>query len=80
MKSGLARVALGVGLAALTALSACNNREGDADDRDTARHAADTSITERTVQDTTIVTHDTVVRSDTIVKKGGVTDTNQRKP
>ena len=80
MRSGLARVAFGVGLAAVAAMGACKNRQGDADDRDTARHAADTSITERTVQDTTIVTHDTVVRSDTIVKKGGVTDTNRRKP
>jgi hypothetical protein len=80
MRSGLTRVAFGVGLAAVAALGACKNREGDADDRDTDRHAADTSVTERTVQDTTIVTHDTVVRSDTVVKKGGVVDSNQRKP
>lgn len=39
---------------------------------DTARHGADTNVTTRQVKDTTIVTHDTTVRSDTIVKRGGV--------
>ena len=79
MRTGSTRVALAVGVAASLAMGGCKNRN-DADDRDTARHAADTSITERTVQDTTIVTHDTIVRSDTVVKKGGVTDSNRRKP
>jgi hypothetical protein len=32
------------------------------------------------VQDTTIVTHDTIVRSDTVVKRGGTTDTATRRP
>jgi hypothetical protein len=38
---------------------------------DTLRHAADTTVTERSVKDTTIVTHDTVIHSDTVRKMGG---------
>jgi hypothetical protein len=58
-------------LVLVAAAAACNN--GDRDAADTARFSADTSITERTVQDTTIVTHDTVIRSDTIIRPGGTT-------
>jgi hypothetical protein len=55
---------------ALVALAACNTRGGT----DSARvgETADTSITPRTTQDTTIVTSDTTVRSDTTVKEGDV--------
>ena len=57
------------GLALLVSLTACENRT----DRDTGRvDAADTSVTTRTTQDTTIVTADTSVDVDTTVKEGEV--------
>jgi hypothetical protein len=57
------------GLALLVGLVACENREG----RDTGRvDAADTSVTTRTTQDTTIVTSDTTVETDTMVREGDV--------
>jgi hypothetical protein len=59
------------GLALLVSLTACENRT----DRDTGRvDAADTSVTTRTTQDTTIVTADTNVDVDvdTTVKEGEV--------
>jgi hypothetical protein len=57
------------GLALLVSLTACENRT----DRDTGRvDAADTSVTTRTTQDTTIVTADTSVDVDTTVKEGDV--------
>jgi hypothetical protein len=50
-------------------LTACENRNA----RDTGRvDAADTSVTTRTTQDTTIVTADTSVDVDTTVKEGDV--------
>jgi hypothetical protein len=57
----------------LATAAGCKNRSA-ANENDTARHAADTTVTERKVQDTTIVTHDTVVRSDTVKKKSGTVD------
>jgi hypothetical protein len=66
MKTVLTALALAAGLAA------CNTRGGE----DTARvgEGADTSVTPRTTQDTTIVSSDTTVRveSDTTVKEGDV--------
>jgi hypothetical protein len=57
---------------ALVALAACNTRGGE----DTARvgEGADTSVTTRQTQDTTIVESDTTVRvdTDTTVKEGDV--------
>jgi hypothetical protein len=59
-------------LALVAGLAACNTRGGE----DTARvgEGADTSITPRTTQDTTIVSSDTTVQveSDTTVKEGEV--------
>ena len=69
-----------VALALTVVAAGCKGRDGEGDADDTARHAADTVITVREVQDTTIVTHDTIVRSDTIVKRGGATDTTTRRP
>ena len=57
------------GLALLVSLTACENRNA----RDTGRvESADTSVTTRTTQDTTIVTADTSVDVDTTVKEGDV--------
>jgi hypothetical protein len=57
------------GLALVVGLVACENRNA----RDTGRvDAADTSLTTRTTQDTTIVTADTLVDMDTTVKEGDV--------
>jgi hypothetical protein len=57
------------GLALVAGLVACENRNA----RDTGRvDAADTSLTTRTTQDTTIVTADTSVDMDTTVKEGDV--------
>ena len=69
-----------VALALAVVAAGCKGRDADGDANDTARHAADTTITEREVKDTTIVTHDTIVRSDTVVKRGGTTDTTKRRP
>jgi hypothetical protein len=61
-------------LALACSLVACKDRDKDRDDAtDTARMGADTTVTERKVQDTTIVTHDTTVRVDTTVKRGRAT-------
>ena len=59
----------GLALLGAVSLTACENRA----DRDTGRvDAADTSVTTRTTQDTTIVTADTSVDVDTTVKEGDV--------
>jgi hypothetical protein len=59
----------GLALLGAMSLTACENRAG----RDTGRvDAADTSVTTRTTQDTTIVTADTSVDVDTTVKEGEV--------
>jgi hypothetical protein len=52
-------------LVCVTVLGACKSR--DMSD-EAARHPADTTLRARTVHDTLIVTHDTLVRADTIVK------------
>jgi hypothetical protein len=56
-------------LAFVAALAACSDRG-----RETGRvgESADTSVQNRTTQDTTIVTSDTTVHSDTTVKEGDV--------
>jgi hypothetical protein len=54
------------GLALLIGLAACNTRG----DRETGRVAADTTLTTRQTQDTTIVTSDTTVKVDTVKKEG----------
>lgn len=56
-------------LALVAGIAACNKGG-----QDTARvgESADTNITPRTTQDTTIVTSDTTVRADTSVKEGEV--------
>ena len=69
----------------VTALIGCEAREREAGDRgdlggeqaasDTTMRSADTAITEREVEDTTIVRTDTTVRVDT-VKKTGPGDTS----
>jgi hypothetical protein len=60
------------GMALLVGLVACENRAGR-DTGDTGRvDAADTSVTTRTTQDTTIVTSDTTVETDTTVREGDV--------
>ena len=64
-------------LALVAGLAACSDRGG----QDSARvgESADTTVTPRTTQDTTIVTSDTTVRSDTTVKEGDVKrDTTRR--
>jgi hypothetical protein len=57
-------------LALVAGIAACNTKGGT----DSARvgESADTTVTPRTTQDTTIVTSDTTVRSDTTVKEGDV--------
>jgi hypothetical protein len=57
-------------LALVAGIAACNKGGGT----DSARvgESADTTVTPRTTQDTTIVTSDTTVRSDTTVKEGDV--------
>jgi hypothetical protein len=53
------------GLALLIGLAACNRG-----DRETGRVAADTTLTTRQTQDTTIVSSDTTVNVDTVKKEG----------
>jgi hypothetical protein len=54
------------GLALLIGLAACNTRG----DRETGRVGADTTLTTRQSQDTTIVTSDTTVNVDKTKKEG----------
>jgi hypothetical protein len=56
-------------LALVAGIAACN--KGGTDSARVGENA-DTSITTRQTQDTTIVTSDTTVRSDTTVKEGDV--------
>ena len=62
MKTVLGALVLAIGLAA------CESRT----DRETGRvgESADTSVTTRTAQDTTIISSDTTIRSDTTVREG----------
>jgi hypothetical protein len=57
-------------LALVAGLAACGERGGQ--DTGRAGESADTAITPRQTQDTTIVTSDTTVRTDTAVKEGEV--------
>jgi len=59
-----------VGMAA-AGLLACESRSGDTAQAAGEGVAADTIVTERSVQDTQVVTHDTTVRVDTTVRQGG---------
>jgi hypothetical protein len=59
-------------MAVAATTAACKGERTDADK--TPGVGADTMVTERTVQDTTVVTHDTTVRVDTMVKRGGTVD------
>jgi hypothetical protein len=63
------RILTVAGVVALAA--ACGGGERRADGDTTPGMGADTTVTERTVQDTTIVRSDTTVRVDTMVKRGG---------
>jgi hypothetical protein len=56
-------------LALVAGIAACN--KGGTDSARVGENA-DTTVTPRTTQDTTIVTSDTTVRSDTTVKEGQV--------
>ncbi len=58
------------GCALLTLAMGCNRPETDRDTAAGDRHSADTVVTKRQMQDTAIVTHDTVVQTDTIRKHG----------
>ncbi|MGH7509547.1 MAG: hypothetical protein ACREMZ_08760 [Gemmatimonadales bacterium] len=64
MKTALAALTLLLGIAA------CDTRGG----QDTGRvgETADTMITPRQTQDTTIVTNDTMVETDTVTREGDV--------
>jgi len=60
------------GLVLVVGVGACEDRDRDRDASDTGtRSAADTVVTEREVQDTTIIRHDTTVSTDTVRKAGG---------
>ena len=63
-------------LALVAGIAACNKGGGT----DSARvgESADTMVTPRTTQDTTIVTSDTTVRADTTVKEGDVKRSTDR--
>jgi hypothetical protein len=63
MKTVLTALALVAGLAACTDRGTDSARVGE---------TADTMVTPRTTQDTTIVTSDTTVETDTTVKEGDV--------
>ena len=57
-------------LSILAAVWACDDRDDDdRADREPGR-SADTAVVERTMQDTVIVTRDTMVRVDTTVRRG----------
>jgi uncharacterized protein YaiI (UPF0178 family) len=59
-------------LALVAGLAACNDRGQDTARVGEGADVADTSVTTRTTQDTTIVTRDTQVDVDTTVKEGEV--------
>lgn len=53
----------------LVLVGACAKREGRTYDTG-SKQSADTMVTERKMQDTAIVTHDTAISSDTLHKRG----------
>jgi hypothetical protein len=57
------------GCALALALGACKDRTDDTGAA--SRTAADTIVTQRDVQDTSIIRHDTTVSTDTVRKRGG---------
>jgi len=68
---------------AATAAMACNERGADDDDvqGDTTMTSADTTVTQRTVEDTLIVRRDTAITTDTVRRAGGVVDSSRpRRP
>ena len=64
-----------VGVAGV-AVSGCRARDQNA--ADTTKVSADTTVTNRKVQDTTIVRHDTTIHTDTIKKMGPGADSAAR--
>ena len=58
------------GLALVAGLSACDGRRGQDSSRTTS---VDTIVTTRSAQDTTIITSDTTIRTDTVRKEGELT-------
>ncbi len=73
-----------IALALATAMVGCKGRETRGAAGDTTIRNADTSVSNRTVKDTTIVRSDTTVRTDTVHKMGGMDTTRKhgtkRKP
>lgn len=63
---------------ALTA-AACSPRDRAEQAGDTSMSSADTLVTTREVEDTTVVRTDTTVRVDTVKKGSGTRDTSKRR-
>jgi hypothetical protein len=57
-------------LVALTLVSACRERRADDTSNTGFRSSADTVVTKRQIEDTAVVRHDTVIRADTVKKRG----------
>jgi hypothetical protein len=57
-------------LVALTLVSACRERRADDTPTTGFRSSADTIVTKRQVEDTAVVQHDTIIRADTVKKRG----------
>lgn len=54
---------------AVASVSACERRAA-ADADSGSRHSADTVVTKRELQDTSIIRHDTTISTDTVKKRG----------
>ena len=50
-------------------VAGCEGRRSGEEDADITKRAADTVVTQRQVQDTTVVVTDTTIKADTTVKK-----------
>ncbi|HEU4648111.1 MAG TPA: hypothetical protein VFS33_03555 [Gemmatimonadales bacterium] len=57
-------------LVALTLVSACRERRADDSASTGFRSSADTVVTQRQTEDTAVVRHDTIIRADTVKKRG----------
>jgi hypothetical protein len=57
-------------LVALTLVFACRGRRADDTSTTGFRSSADTIVTKRQVEDTAVVRHDTMIRADTVKKRG----------
>jgi hypothetical protein len=60
-------------LAALALVSACRTKPVDDAATSGYKSSADTVVVKREVQDTAVVRHDTIIRSDTVKKRSGRT-------